>query len=44
MLIIAGSGTGKTNALLNSLSHEPHIHKTHLYEKGPFEAKYQLFI
>ena len=42
ILIIGGSGSQKTNALLNLINHEPDIDKTYLYTKGPYEAKYQL--
>ena len=44
ILIIGGSGSGKTNALLNLKNHEPNIHKMYLYAKDPYEAKYQLLI
>ena len=33
MLIIGGSGSGKTNALLSLISNQPNIDKTYLYEK-----------
>ena len=29
ILIVGGSGSGKTNALLNITNHEPDIHKTY---------------
>ena len=38
VLIIKGSGSGKTNALLNLISHQLDIDKTYLYTKDPFEA------
>ena len=41
ILIIGGSGSGKTNALLNLINHEPDIDKIYLYAKNPYEAKYQ---
>ena len=41
VLIIGGSGSGKTNSLSNE---EPHIDKTNLYCKDPYEAKYQFLI
>ena len=41
---LRGSGSGKTNALLNLISHEPGIDKTYLYAKGLYEAKHQLLI
>ena len=44
ILTIGGSGSGKTNALLNLINHEPNIHKIYLYAKDPLEAKYQLLI
>ena len=42
--IIGGSGSRKTNALLNLISHQPGIDKIYLYAKDPYEAKYQLLI
>ena len=44
MLTDGGSGTGKTNALLNLINHKPNIDKIYLYAKEPYEAKYQLLI
>ena len=44
MLIVGGSGSGNTNALLNLINDEPGIDKIYLYAKDPFEAKYQLLI
>ena len=44
ILIIGGSGSGKTNALLNLISKEPNIDKIYFYAKNPNEAKYQLLI
>ena len=44
ILIIGGSGSGKTNALLNLINHEPDIDKIFLYAKDPYESKYQLLI
>ena len=43
-LIVGGSGSGKTNALLNLINHEPDIDKLFLYAKDPCEAKFQLVI
>ena len=43
-IIIGGSGSGKANALLNLINHEPDIDKIYLYAKDPYEAKYQLLI
>ena len=44
ILIVGGSGSGKTNALLNLINNEPYIDKIHLYAKDPYEAKYQYLI
>ena len=44
ILIIGGSGSGKTNALLNSINNQPDIDKMYLYAKDPYEAKYQFSI
>ena len=44
ILIIGGSVSGKTNALLNLINNEPDIVKIYLYNKDPYEAKYQLLI
>ena len=44
ILIIAGWGSGKTNALLNLINNQPDIDKIYLYAKDPYEAKYQLLI
>ena len=41
ILIIGGSGSGKTNTLLNLMSNQPDIDKIYLYSKDPQEAKYQ---
>ena len=40
ILIIGGSGSGKTNALLNLIENQPDIDKIYLYAKDPYEAKY----
>ena len=42
--VIAGSGSGKTNAFLNLINHEPDNDKISLYKKDPCKAKYQLLI
>ena len=42
--IIAGSGSGKTNVLLNLIENQPDIDKIYLYTKDPYEAKYQYLI
>ena len=44
ILIIGGSGSGKTNALLNLIENQPDIDKIYLYAKDPYEAKYQFLI
>ena len=44
ILIIGGSGSGKTNALLNLINNQPDIDKIYLYAKDPYEKKYRNFI
>ena len=44
ILIIGGSVSGKTNALLNLINNQPDIDKIYLYAKDPYEAKYQYLI
>ena len=44
ILIIGGSGSGKTNALLNLIDNQPDIDKIYLCAKDPFEAKHQYLI
>ena len=44
ILIIGGSGTGKTNALLNLIHNQPDIDKIYLYAKDLYEDKYQYLI
>ena len=47
MLIIGGSGSGKTNALLNLIKEQDsdnHIDKIYLYAKDLNEPKYQFLI
>ena len=44
ILIIGGSGSGKTNALLNLINNQPDIDKIYLYAKDPYEAKHQHLI
>ena len=41
MLIVGGSGSGKTNSLLNLINNRPDIDKIYPYSKDPFETKYQ---
>ena len=42
--VIGGSGSGKTNALLNLINDQPDIDKIYLYAEDPYEAKYQFLI
>ena len=44
ILIIGGSGSGKTNTLLNLINNQPDIDKIYLYAKDPYEAKYKYII
>ena len=44
ILILGGSGSGKTNALLNLINSQPDIDKIYLYAKNPYKAKYQYLI
>ena len=44
ILIIGGSGSGKTNALLNLINNQADVDKIYLYAKNPYEAKYQYLI
>ena len=44
ILIIEGSGTGKTNALLNLINNQKDIDKIYLYAKDAYEDKYQYLI
>ena len=39
VLLIGGSGSGKTNAILNLINQEPDIDKIYLYGKDQYEAK-----
>ena len=43
ILIIGGSGSGKTNSSFNSINHQANIDKIHLYSKDPYEAKCQFY-
>ena len=43
-LIVGGSGSQKTNALLNLINNQPGIDKIYLYAKDPYETKYQYLI
>ena len=44
ILIIGGSGSAKTNVLLNLINNLPDIDKIYLYAKDPYETKYQYLI
>ena len=44
ILIIGGSGPGKTNALLNLINNQLYIDKIYLYAKDQYEKKYKLLI
>ena len=44
ILIIVGSGSGKTNTLLNLINNQPDIDKVYLYAKDPYETKYEYLI
>ena len=44
ILIIGGSGSGKTIALLNLVNNQTDIDKKYLYSKDPYEAKHQYLI
>ena len=44
ILIIGGSGSRKTNALLNLINNQPDIDKIYLSAKDPYEKKYKYLI
>ena len=44
ILIVGGSGSGKTNALLNLINTQPDIDKIYLYAKDQYEKEYQYLI
>ena len=44
ILIIGGSGSGKTNTLLNLINEQKDIDKIYLYEKNLSEPKYEYLI
>ena len=44
ILIIDGSGSGKTNALLNLINEQDEIDKIHLYAKDLCEPKYEFLV
>ena len=41
LLVIEGSGSEKTNSLFNLTSPQPDTDEIHLYDKDPYDAKYQ---
>ena len=43
-MIIEGCGSGKTNALLNSINSQRDIDKSYVYAKDPYDAKHQYLI
>ena len=44
ILIVGGSRSRKTKALLNLINNQPDIDQIYLYAKDPYEAKYQYLI
>ena len=44
ILVIGGSGSGKTNSLFNLINQQPHIDKIYLYAKDLNKAKYLFLI
>ena len=44
ILIVGGSGSGKTNALLNLINNQLDIDKIYLYAKYLYETEYQYLI
>ena len=44
ILTVGKSGSGKTNAVLNLINHQPEIDKIFLYVKDPYKLKYQYLI
>ena len=44
ILIVGGSGSGKTNALLNLVSHQPDVDKIYLDAKDLYKGQNQLVI
>ena len=42
ILVIDGSGTGKTNILLNLIHNQPDSDKIYIYTKDTFDNKFQL--
>ena len=44
ILTIIGSGSRKTNALLDFINNQPNIDKMYLYKKDLYEAKHQYLV
>ena len=44
IIIIGGSGSEKTNVLLNLIEKQPHIDKIYFYAKDSYKAKHQYLI
>ena len=44
ILIVGGSGSGRTNSLFNLINLQPDVDKIYLYAKDPYEPKYQFLI
>ena len=44
ILPVGGSGSGKTNGLLNLINNQPDLDKIYLYAKDPYETTYQYLI
>ena len=44
VLIMEGSGSGKTNSLFNLISLQPDIDKVYLYDRNPYKEKEVLLI
>ena len=44
ILIVGGSGSGKTNSLFNLISQQTNIDKIYLDSKDPYETKYRFLI
>ena len=44
ILTIRGSGSGKTNSLLNLINNQPDIDKIYLFAKDPYGTKYQYLV
>ena len=40
MLVIEGSGSGKTKSLFNLINYQPDINKIYLYAKIPYEENF----